>query len=205
MPAAKPSQKIQEASNGFLHKEKKMKKIIVVLSILVALSLLFGCTSLPKPGSVAKNSTSASSTPAPVVLKNLSLGKEATSNNHIYEFTASKAVDGDLNTYFEGAAKSYPNVLTVDLGGKKTLSAIVLKLNPKRIWQMRNQTVEIQTSDDGSGFTPAIAAKAYSFDPESKNEVNIPLDISARFIQLIFTANSESNAGQVAEIEVLGN
>jgi len=39
-----------------------------------------------------------------------------------------------VRTYWEGAAKSYPNEITVDLGEPRALAAIRIKLNPQRIW-----------------------------------------------------------------------
>jgi hypothetical protein len=185
-----------------------MKKTITVISILAALSLVLACTSQPKPAPLAKAAADApaagTASAVPAAPKNLALGKEAASNNHIYEFTAGKAFDGDVNTYFEGAAKAYPNILTVDLGAKKDISLLVLKLNPRRIWSARTQTIEFQTSGDGVDFASALAAKAYDFDPESKNELKVPLNTNTRFIRLVFSANSESNAGQLAELEVFG-
>lgn len=137
---------------------------------------------------------------------NLALGKVARANNHIYEFTALKATDGEILTYWEGAANSYPDEISVDLGGEKAIKAIRLKLNPKKIWQERKQTLSVLTSSDGNGYVEAVPSKAYDFDPTANgNVVTIALDAKASFVKLSFTANDASTGAQIAELEVYGD
>lgn len=135
---------------------------------------------------------------------NLALGRPTRSNNHIYEFTAPKATDGEILTYFEGAANAYPDEIYVDLGGERTIAALRMKLNPKKIWQARKQTLAVLTSLDGTTYTQALASAAYQFDPDTANTVTIPLAVTTAFVKLSFTANDASPGAQLAELEILG-
>jgi len=169
---------------------------VLVLATLVALA---GCASAP----------AAPGAPAPVAKakgpKNLALGATVVSNNHILDFTAENAVDGETSTYFEGAANQYPNTLVVDLGKKVNLKELVLKLNPKRLWAPRTQHIEVQSSGDGSSFATLVPAVDYLFDPnDNDNKVTVPVTGTFRYLQLVFTANTEATGGQLAELEVHG-
>ncbi|NEE38789.1 hypothetical protein G3M53_77020, partial [Streptomyces sp. SID7982] len=55
-----------------------------------------------------------------------------------------------------------------------------------------------------SSFNSLSATKDYSFSPASGNTVTIPVSARVADVQLRFTANSGSGAGQVAEFQVLG-
>lgn len=174
-----------------------MKTAAPLMAIFLAL-ILASCASAPSaPG--------ASSAPVPKSSKNLALGKTAAENNHILDFSVEKAFDGDTASYWEGAANSYPNLVTVDLEKKVALKAITLKLNPRKIWTGRTQTIEVSVSDDGAAYRTVVPQADYEFSPlEGGNAVTIDLPTSARYVRLTFTANTEATAGQVAEFEVMG-
>jgi hypothetical protein len=154
----------------------------------------------------AAEAGAAAETPDPYKdATNLGLGRPILANNHIYAFTAPKAVDGDVLTYWEGAASSYPNEITVDLGEEKAIAALRLKLNPNRIWQARKQTISVLLSADGNEYAAALAPADYVFDPRvNTNTVTIPLQGKAEFIRLVFSANDGATGGQIAEWEVFG-
>lgn len=135
--------------------------------------------------------------------KNIALGASVAVNNKIYDFTASKAVDGDINTYWEGAANKYPNTIQIDLGGPQNLDFAVLKLNPQKIWGKRKQTIEVQTGSNGADFTTLLPQQDYAFDPvENSNTVLIQLNTTARYVRFVFTKNTGGTAGQIAELEM---
>lgn len=139
----------------------------------------------------------------PAGRKNLALGAPVVANNKIYDFVGSKAVDGDVNTYWEGAANKYPNIVQVDLINSLQLDIAVLKLNPQKIWGKRVQTFTVEVSDNGSDFTTLIPESNYEFNPlENKNTVVINLNTKARYLRFTFTKNTGANAGQLAELEV---
>lgn len=183
-----------------------MKTLMVALSALTVL-FLASCASTPAPETAAPTESAA---PAPAVApakaKNLALGKSITANGHIYDFVQQSAVDGEVLSYFEGPANNFPNIVTLDLGEATNVTAQTLKLNPKRIWQARLQTIEVKVSDDGKEFTTVVPATEYQFDPEeNSNSVMIVWQGKTRYIQLVGTANTEATALQIAEWEVYGN
>ena len=157
-----------------------------------------------------KAAAAAAATPAAdpyAEAANIARGKPVRANNHIYEFTADKALDGEVRTYWEGAAKSYPNQITVDLGERRALAAIRIKLNPQRIWGPRTQVFTVLASGDGQEFAPVVASAGYRFDPASNaNTVTVPLpSVTTRFLRLSFSDNDGATGGQIAELEVFGN
>ncbi|MCL2880927.1 MAG: discoidin domain-containing protein [Treponema sp.] len=141
----------------------------------------------------------------PAGKKNLALGKPATASSRIDVWTAGKAVDGDTSSYWEGAARAWPGTLQVDLQSQVKISTVVIKLNPQRMWAKRTQRVEVKTSGDNQNWITAAPEADYTFDPAANaNTAVIPVDVTARYVQLVFTANSGATNGQVAEFEVYG-
>ena len=135
--------------------------------------------------------------------KNLALGMPVVASSHIYDFIGSKANDGDVSSYWEGGANTYPNIITFDLISSQTLDTALIKLNPKRIWSKRIQTIEVLYSDDGNQFTNLLPPTDYVFDPATNNNIiAIRLNVKARYLRLIFSKNTQAKAGQIAELEV---
>lgn len=111
-----------------------------------------------------------------------------------------------MNTYWEGAGGSYPNLLTVDLGANANVTSIVLKLNPSAAWGTRTQTLEIQGREQSaSGFTTIVPSANYTFNPATGNTVTIPVTATVKDVRLRITSNTGSSAGQVAEFQVIGS
>jgi hypothetical protein len=141
----------------------------------------------------------------PAGRKNLALGKPVTASSRIDVYTANKAVDGDVASYWEGAARAWPGTLQVDLQSTTRITMVVIKLNPQRMWAKRTQRIEVKTGSDGQNWTTAAPEADYLFDPVANaNTVVIPLNVNARYVQLVFTANSGGTNGQAAEFEVYG-
>ncbi|WP_176953662.1 discoidin domain-containing protein [Streptomyces indicus] len=137
---------------------------------------------------------------------NLAMGKPISASSVIHTYVAQNANDGQTSTYWEGAAGSYPNTLTVKLGANADVDAVVVKLNPDTAWSARTQKVEVLGREQkATAFTSLVAEKEYSFSPSgNKNTVTIPVSARVADVRLQFTANSGSTAGQVAEFEVVG-
>ncbi|WP_374214400.1 discoidin domain-containing protein [Streptomyces sp. Je 1-79] len=136
---------------------------------------------------------------------NLAVGKAISASSSVHNFVATNANDNNTSTYWEGAGGSYPQTLTVKLGSNADLDRLVLKLDPATAWGARNQTVEVLGREqNATGFTSLVAAKSYSFDPSSGNTVTVPVTARVADVQLRFTANSGSSAGQLAEFQVMG-
>ena len=141
----------------------------------------------------------------PAGRKNLALGKPVVASSRIDVWIASKAVDGDVSSYWEGAARAWPGSIHVDLANPVKITTLVIKLNPQRMWAKRTQRIEVKSGSDGVNWTTVVPEADYLFDPaDNANTVAIPVDITARYVQLVFTANSGATNGQVAELEVYG-
>ncbi|TCM99319.1 carbohydrate binding protein with CBM6 domain [Paenibacillus sp. BK033] len=135
---------------------------------------------------------------------NLALNKSISSNNNYTGFGAANAVDGNASTYYEGAANSYPNTLTVDLGSAQSVNSVVLKLPAS--WGTRTQTFSVAASTDNNTFTTVAASETYTFNPSSGNTVTVSFAASsARSVRVNFTANSGAAGGQISELEVYGS
>jgi len=141
----------------------------------------------------------------PAGRKNLALGKPVVASSRIDVWIATKSVDGDTSSYWEGGANAWPGTLQVDLVTSEKIKTIVIKLNPQRMWSKRTQRFEVKIGNDGSTWTTAVPEADYVFDPAANaNTVVIPVDVTARFVQLSFSANTGATNGQVAEFEVYG-
>ncbi|MFJ7945705.1 discoidin domain-containing protein [Streptomyces sp. NPDC096354] len=136
---------------------------------------------------------------------NLAVGKPITASSVVHTFVAENAVDNQLTTYWEGAGGSYPNTLTVKLGANADTESVVIKLNPDSSWGARTQNIQVLGREQSAtAFTGLVGAKDYAFSPATGNTVTIPVDARVADVQLRFTSNTGSGAGQVAELQVLG-
>jgi hypothetical protein len=133
---------------------------------------------------------------------NLALSRPVAENSHADIYVARNAVDGNQSTYWESASNAFPQNLTVDLGAATPVGRVVLKL-PVANWGARTQTVSVRTSTDGASYTTIVGSSAVAFNPASANTATIPFaPVSARFVRLVFTANTGWPAAQVSEFEV---
>ncbi|MFE3140108.1 discoidin domain-containing protein [Streptomyces scopuliridis] len=136
---------------------------------------------------------------------NLAVGKPISASSVVHTFVAENANDNSVTTYWEGAGGSYPNTLTVKLGANADTQSVVVKLNPDSSWGARTQNIQVLGREQSaSGLTSLVAAKDYAFSPASGNSVTIPVSARVADVQLKFTSNTGSGAGQVAEFQVLG-
>lgn len=138
---------------------------------------------------------------------NLSKEAEANASSFAQSYTPRKVIDGKTDgvSYWEASPDSYPNVITLDLKAIHSIHAVRLMLNPAGIWSEREQTFDIQTSVDGTTFTPWVEAATYTFSPDTGNEVIVELEaIDARYVRLTFTSNTGGSGAQIAEFEVYG-
>jgi hypothetical protein len=151
----------------------------------------------PNSNTVTRTGTSAG--------VNLALGRPITASGYVHTFVATNANDDSVSTYWEGNSNAYPNTLTVNLGANAAITSVVVKLNPDQAWGPRTQTFQVLGRDqDATGFTSIVASQQYSFSPASGNTVTIPVSATAADLRLQFTANSGAPAGQVAELQVIG-
>ncbi|WP_330440164.1 discoidin domain-containing protein [Micromonospora sp. NBC_00821] len=156
-------------------------------------------------GNLSGNSNTVTRTGSnPPACTNVAQGKSMTASGSTFSFTPDKANDGQLTTYWEGAA-SYPQNLTVALGANHSISRVTVKLNPDPAWGTRTQTIQVLGRDQGSSaYTSLVSAAAYQF-AQGTNLVTIPVSATTADVQLRFTGNTGAPSGQVAELEVCGS
>ncbi|WP_434381170.1 CARDB domain-containing protein [Melittangium boletus] len=136
---------------------------------------------------------------------NLAQGKPIVGSSTEWQYVASNANDGRTDTYWEGAGGQYPSHLTVSLGASVDLSGVVVKVSPASDWATRTQTFEVQgRGASGGSWATLKASAAYTFNPATGNTVTVPLSATAAEVRLVFTANTGSGNGQVAEFQVYG-
>ncbi|THF75763.1 CBM35 domain-containing protein [Cohnella fermenti] len=134
---------------------------------------------------------------------NLALNKTVVSSGTVSGYAASNAVDGNVSTYYEGAAGAYPNTLTVDLGSSYQVSSIAIKLPSS--WGTRTQTLSVSGSADNSTYATLASSGTYTFNPAAGNSATVTFTAAAaRYVRVSFTANSGATGGQAAELEVYG-
>ncbi|MET0401110.1 MAG: CARDB domain-containing protein [Cystobacter sp.] len=136
---------------------------------------------------------------------NLALGKPIVGSSTEYQFVATNANDGKTDTYWEGLGGQYPSQLTVSLGTNADLTGVIVKLPPASAWSSRTQTFEVQgRSQTGGAWASLKGSAAYTFNPATGNTVNVPFTGTAADVRLVFTGNTGSGNGQVAEFQVHG-
>ncbi|SBT39127.1 discoidin domain-containing protein [Micromonospora auratinigra] len=144
--------------------------------------------------------------PAPPALAaggpNLAAGRPATASSVNGPYVTANLTDGSQGSYWESSG-ALPQWAQVDLGTSRAVDQVVLKL--PAAWEARNQTLSVQASADGSGFTTVVASAARSFSPAAGNTVTLGFTATdARYLRVVVTANTGWAAAQLAELEVYG-
>jgi hypothetical protein len=204
----------------------KFKGLIILLSVAILAGLIFGAVTWfnmpgaeivkPDTGMGQESYISAEGVPQdtsgesneveePEVIEgeNLALHKPVSANSYTQVYNDMNAVDGNVDTYWEGASNAYPNTIIVDLEEVVSIKAVRIKLNPRPIWTTRIQTFSIAGSLDGEEYTTIVDSADYTFDPMKSNTVTIYFDsVNVRYVKLEFTANSGAPGGQIGELEI---
>ncbi|MGN5634106.1 CARDB domain-containing protein [Streptomyces sp. AC154] len=142
--------------------------------------------------------TASAAVPRP----DLALGKQATASASNGAYSASNVTDGSQQTYWESPG-TFPQWVRIDLGARFDVDQVVLKL--PNTWEARTQTLAVQGSDDGNGFSTLSASAARVFTPSAGNTVTIGLSAKqTRYIRVQVTANTGWNAAQLSQVEVYG-
>ncbi len=130
---------------------------------------------------------------------NLALGKTMTASSVSQTFVPGNANDGNQASYWESTNNAFPQWIQVDLGASVAINRLVLKLPGG--WGARTQTLAVQASATGSGFSDIVAPAGYSFAPTVTINFNTT---TTRYVRLHITANTGWPAGQISEFEVYG-
>jgi hypothetical protein len=134
----------------------------------------------------------------------LALHRPTAESSHTQVYGSGNAVDGDANSYWESANNAFPQWLQVDLGSALPARRVVVDLPPLAVWGARTQTVAVQGSTDGGGFSTLLGATAARFDPATGNTatLTLPDGATARYVRLVFTGNTGWPAGQASGLHV---
>lgn len=132
----------------------------------------------------------------------LALGKQVTASGSHGAYPASNVTDGSQQTYWESPG-TLPQWVRIDLGSRFDVDQVVLKL--PSTWEARTQTLAVQGSTDGDGFSALSASAARAFSPSAGNTVTIGFTAKqVRYIRVQVTANSGWSAAQLSQVEVYG-
>ncbi|WP_432827568.1 discoidin domain-containing protein [Dactylosporangium sp. CA-092794] len=162
-------------------------------------------TAPPTRPATSAPATVGPSTKAPGPTGNLARGAAVTATSVVQDYQARNAVDGDPATYWESANHAFPQVFTVDLGAPRDVRRVVLKLPPSPAWGPRTQTVSIMASRDGVDYANVAGSQRVAFDPATGNTATVGVEAAgARFLLVLFTANTGWPGAQLSEFEVYG-
>ncbi|MBO2448974.1 discoidin domain-containing protein [Actinomadura barringtoniae] len=135
---------------------------------------------------------------------NLAAGKPVSASTSNGQYTAANVNDGNQATYWESANNAFPQWIQVDLGASVDTNKVVLKL-PVANWAARTQTLSVQGSTNGTGYSDLVGSAGRVFDPASNNTVTLTYDSKpTRYLRVLITANTGWPAGQLSELEVYG-
>ncbi|MFE6293471.1 discoidin domain-containing protein, partial [Streptomyces sp. NPDC057866] len=134
---------------------------------------------------------------------NLALGDATAASTSLPEYGAANVTDGNQGTYWQSSGSNLPQWVQVDLGTSTRIDEVVLKLPAG--WENRNQTLSVQGSADGTGFSTLKSSATYTFAPGTGNTVTVGFPAAqARFVRVDITANTGWPAAQLSELEVHG-
>ncbi|MFE6822011.1 discoidin domain-containing protein [Streptomyces sp. NPDC057690] len=156
-------------------------------AVLTTSLLMLGASSL----------TDASAADGP----NLAAGRPTAAASAHTEYAARNITDGDQSSYWQSGGGDLPQWVQADLGSTARVDEVVLKLPAS--WETRSQTLSVQGSADGTGFTTLKASAAYTFSPGSANTVTVAFPAGqTRYVRIEISANTGWQAAQLSELEV---
>ncbi|MDR6979129.1 putative repeat protein (TIGR01451 family) [Streptomyces sp. 3330] len=145
----------------------------------------------------ASSLTTASAADGP----DLAAGRPTAASSAHAEYAARNITDGDQGSYWQSAGGDLPQWVQADLGSTVRVDEVVLRLPAS--WESRSQTLSVQGSADGTGFSTLKTSAAYTFGPGSANTVTVAFPAGqARYVRVEITANTGWQAAQLSELEV---
>ncbi|MEV8567393.1 discoidin domain-containing protein [Streptomyces sp. NPDC051322] len=116
-------------------------------------------------------------------------------------YAATNITDGNPSTYWESSSGTFPQWAEADLGSTARVDQVVLKLPAG--WETRSQTLSVQGSTDGTGYSTLAGSAAYTFSPGYSNTVTVDFPATlARYVRVTITANSGWPKAQLSELQV---
>ncbi|HCT78745.1 MAG TPA: Secreted glycosyl hydrolase, partial [Micromonosporaceae bacterium] len=130
---------------------------------------------------------------------NLATGRPAAASSSNGPYVAGNLNDGNQASYWESANNAFPQWAQIDLGSSTSIDQVVLKLPAG--WGSRSQTLSVQGSLDGTGFSTILGSASHTFNPTAT--INFPAT-NTRFVRVNITANTGWTAAQISEFEIYG-
>ncbi|WP_203912151.1 discoidin domain-containing protein, partial [Rhizocola hellebori] len=130
---------------------------------------------------------------------NLAAGKAVAVSSTNGGFVAGNLNDGNQGSYWESVNNAFPQWARVDLGSPTPIDQVILKLPAG--WGSRVQTLAVQGSLDGTGFSTIVGSTGYTFNPTAT--INFPAT-TTRYVRVEITANTGWTAAQISEFEIYG-
>jgi hypothetical protein len=131
---------------------------------------------------------------------NLAAAKPTSASSTNGGFAASNIADGNQGSYWESSG-ALPQWVQVDLGASTAIDQVVLKLPTG--WGARTQTLSVQGSADGTGFSTIVGSAGQNFSGSNAVTLNFGAT-NTRFVRINITANTGWAAAQLSELEVYG-
>ncbi|MEV5695690.1 discoidin domain-containing protein [Micromonospora globbae] len=133
----------------------------------------------------------------------LARGRPTAQSSQTQTYASAHVVDGDPHSYWESANGAFPQWVQVDLGATVAIGRVVLRLPPSPAWSARTQTLSVQGSTDGAGWSTIVPSAGRRFDPAAGNEVTLTFPAtSTRYVRIHVTGNTGWPAGQLSQLEV---
>src|SRR5688572_24213267 len=131
---------------------------------------------------------------------NLAAGKPTSASSVNGPFVTANLTDGNKGSYWESSG-AFPQWAQVDLGSAISIDQVVLKLPDG--WGSRTETLSVQGSTTGSGFSTIVSSAGRTFSGTNTVTINFPAT-TARYVRIDVTANTGWAAAQLSELEVYG-
>jgi hypothetical protein len=120
---------------------------------------------------------------------NIALGDPTAASSSHGEYGAANITDGNQGSYWQSGGGSLPQWVQTDLGTTERIDEVVLRLPAG--WESRDQTLSVQGSADGTGFSTLKSSAEYTFSPGSGNTVTVSFPATqTRYVRIDITANT---------------
>ena len=134
---------------------------------------------------------------APAPAANLALTGTLTASNTLSGFPASAANDANQNTYWQAADSTA--TLTLQLAQAAPVARIVLELPAS--WGTRSETVEVDSSTNGSTWTTLAPSATYQFTAGSNTVTLSGPAATVTYLRLDISGNTVQGVPQIAEFQ----
>ena len=151
----------------------------------------------PTPTPTASATASATGSASATGAANLALTGTVTASNTLSGFPASNANDGNQNTYWQAADSTA--TLTLQLAQAAPVARIVLELPAN--WGTRNETIEVDSSTNGSTWTTLAPSATYQFTAGSNTVTLSGPAATVTYLRLDISGNTVQGVPQIAEFQ----